>query len=83
MANMDTFIVHIDWVSNNKSKVAFLEPLLQSLNISCPHTLGLQQIGNSFGTKYKVIDKELFLLSVIQHGIEYKKICDLPPYTKQ
>jgi hypothetical protein len=51
--------------------------------VSCLHTLGLQQIKGSFGTTFKVTDKELFLLSVIQHGIEYKKICDLPPYTKQ
>jgi hypothetical protein len=51
--------------------------------VSCPHTLGLQQIKGSFGSTFKVTDKELFLLSVIKHGIEYKKICDLPPYTKQ
>jgi hypothetical protein len=51
--------------------------------VSCPHTLGIQPIKGSFGTTFKVTDKELFLLSVIQHGIEYKKICDLPPYTKQ
>lgn len=42
-----------------------------------PFDLGISTINGSFGTTYKVIDKQLFFLSVIKYGIEFRKICDL------
>ena len=41
---------------------------------------GLKPIESSFGKTFKVIDKRLFFLCVIEHGITFKKICDVPPY---
>ena len=36
---------------------------------------GIKQISGSYDT-YKVLDKQLFFLSVIKYGIEYKYICE-------
>lgn len=36
---------------------------------------GIKRISGSYDT-YKVLDKQLFLLSVIKYGIEYKYICE-------
>ena len=41
---------------------------------------GLKLIKSSFGKTFKVIDKQLFFLCVIEHGIAFRKICDVPPY---
>lgn len=36
---------------------------------------GIKHISGSYHT-YKVLDKELFFLSVIKYGIEYRYICE-------
>jgi hypothetical protein len=37
------------------------------------HTLGIVRAG-AFLDSYRVIDKQLFMLAVVEHGIEFKEV---------
>jgi len=59
--------------------------------IKCPNNVSLAESGVIFHsrgetilgpTEYKVIDKQLFMLSVIKNGIEFEEIKWLPVESK-
>jgi len=42
--------------------------------LAYPHEIGLMFIDNTYRNTYRVIDKQLFFVSIMKHGIEYKSL---------